>query len=105
MKRSRAAQELEDFCVELRRVRSHYTYNDYNNTNVGLVISPTLDSQHDKSLSVKLVIECNPLSQQSVSFTCNVDTSVEHIISHVICTLVEDASQVLSTLLCCVCIL
>jgi hypothetical protein len=91
-RKCRANEELDNYVNQLVVLRRQYKYNDYI-ANSGLVISPTLDSRHDNSLSVKLVIETQ-LSVQPISFTCNVDTSVEHIISHVICTLVEDASNV-----------
>ncbi|CAG2104915.1 unnamed protein product, partial [Medioppia subpectinata] len=91
-RKCRANEELDNFFKQLVVLRRQYRHDDYI-ANSGLVISPTLDAQHDKSLSVKLVIETQ-LSPQPVSFTCNVDTSVEHIICHVICTLVEDASNV-----------
>ena len=92
VKPNRANEELNNFCTQLVRLRRQYKYNDYI-ANIGLVISPTLDLQHDNSLSVKLIIETE-LKPQPISFTCNVNTSVEHIISHVICTLVEDATDV-----------
>ncbi|XP_054153731.1 phosphatidylinositol 4-phosphate 3-kinase C2 domain-containing subunit alpha-like [Oppia nitens] len=91
-KKCRSNEELDNFSTQLIALRQQFKYNDYI-SNSGLVISPTLDSQRDTSLSVKLIIETQ-LSQQPVSFTCNVETSIEHIISHVICTLVEDASNV-----------
>lgn len=91
-KKCKANEELQSFTSKLIELRMQCPYNDYN-ANVGMVISPTLESQHDESLSVKLVIETK-LSPQPVSFTCNVNTSVEHIISHVICALVDDASKV-----------
>ena len=105
-KKTRANEEQIDFSNKIRDLRSQFISNDFIG-NVGIVISPTLESQRDHSLSVKLVIETNELNfhnqdnqneslrnGQSISFTCNVDTSIEHIVSHVICTLVEDASQV-----------
>ncbi|CAG2116340.1 unnamed protein product, partial [Medioppia subpectinata] len=70
-RKGRANEELDNFFKQLVVLRRQYRHDDYI-ANSGLVISPTLDAQHDKSLSVKLVIETQ-LSPQPVSFTCNVD--------------------------------
>ncbi|XP_023217148.1 phosphatidylinositol 4-phosphate 3-kinase C2 domain-containing subunit alpha-like [Centruroides sculpturatus] len=83
--------EIQDFCTRLIVLRSEFPYDDYH-TNVGLVISPSIDSYREDTLSIKLVIH-STISDQPVSFTCDVNTSVEHIISHAICTIFDNISN------------
>lgn len=83
--------EIQDFCDKLIRLRSEFPYDDYH-SNVGLVISPSIDSYREDTLSIKLVIHSTILDQP-VSFTCDVNTSIEHIISHAICTIFDNISN------------
>lgn len=86
------SKELELFCAKLKNLRSEFSFDDHV-TNVGLVISPTLDSYQEDSLSIKLIIT-SINSERPVSFTCDVNTSVEHIISHSVCTIFDDTSSI-----------
>ncbi|XP_054714690.1 phosphatidylinositol 4-phosphate 3-kinase C2 domain-containing subunit alpha-like [Uloborus diversus] len=85
-------KEITCFCDKLKALRKEFSYDDHV-TNPGLVISPTLDSYQDDSLSIKLIIN-SINSERPVSFTCDVNTSIEHIISHTVCTIFDDASSI-----------
>ena len=88
----RSCDELEDFVAWFKDLRSGYEFTDVK-TNAGLVVSSKLETQRDDSLSVKLVIgSC--FSESPVMFTCNVNTSIEHIISHVVCCLVDEVANI-----------
>lgn len=86
------SSELDLFCAKLKNLRSGFSYDDYV-TNAGLVISPTLDSHQEDSLSIKLIIN-SINSERPVSFTCDVSTTVEHIISHSVCSIFDDTSSI-----------
>ncbi|RWS05589.1 phosphatidylinositol 4-phosphate 3-kinase C2 domain-containing subunit alpha-like protein [Dinothrombium tinctorium] len=88
----RSNPEMIHFAEKLRSVRLEFKHNNIS-SNVGVVISQMLESQGDNSLSVKLVIETN-LSSTPVIFTCNVNTSVEHVICHTVCSIFDDVSSV-----------
>ncbi|KAI1309469.1 Phosphatidylinositol 4-phosphate 3-kinase C2 domain-containing subunit alpha [Halotydeus destructor] len=85
-------KELANFHQKMLSVRKNYPF-DRLNTNSGLVISPILTSQRDNSLSVKLVITTN-LQEAPICFTCNVNTTIEHVVSHVVCAIIDDVSKV-----------
>ena len=91
-KESRADKELNHFASKLCQIRSSFNHAD-TSTNLGYVISSTLHCNRDDSLSVKLKIETN-LLDTPIMFTCNVNTSVEHVICHAVCTIFEDSSKV-----------
>ncbi|XP_013780089.1 phosphatidylinositol 4-phosphate 3-kinase C2 domain-containing subunit alpha-like [Limulus polyphemus] len=83
--------ELITFCAELKQLRSEFTYNDHN-TNEGLVISAVLENKHNSSYNVKLEI-CSELYVGPISFTCDMGTSIEHVISHVVCSIFGDVTD------------
>lgn len=89
---SRSCDSLDVFERKLRLLRSRFKYND-NKTNTGLVISPIIEAQFNDTLSVKLIISSSQ-AKPPVIFTSNVNTTIEHIISQIVCALYEDASQV-----------
>ncbi|UYV78900.1 PIK3C2A [Cordylochernes scorpioides] len=84
--------EIRTFCEKLKKLRSEFPHND-NSTNTGLVISPTLDNYRQDSLSIQLSINTN-FSTKPISFTCDIKTSIEHIISHVVCSLIDNVSDI-----------
>ncbi|RWS31604.1 phosphatidylinositol 4-phosphate 3-kinase C2 domain-containing subunit alpha-like protein [Leptotrombidium deliense] len=88
----RSNKEMLSFTDKLRSLRSRFKYND-SSTNVGVVVSQMLESQRDNSLSVKLAIETSFVTTP-VIFTCNVNTSVEHVICHTVCSIIDDVSSV-----------
>lgn len=89
-KKENCSKEFDLFCAKLKKLRIEFSYDDHI-TNAGLVISPTLDSYQENSLSIKLIIN-SINSERPVSFTCDVNTSVEHIISHTVCSIFDNAT-------------
>ncbi|GFY57943.1 phosphatidylinositol 4-phosphate 3-kinase C2 domain-containing subunit alpha [Trichonephila inaurata madagascariensis] len=85
------SKEFEAFFAKLKKLRMEFPFDDHV-TNAGLVISPSLDSSQEDSLSIKLIIS-SINSERPVSFTCDVNTSVEHIISHTVCSIFDNASS------------
>uniref|UniRef100_A0A224Z520 Phosphatidylinositol-4-phosphate 3-kinase n=1 Tax=Rhipicephalus zambeziensis TaxID=60191 RepID=A0A224Z520_9ACAR len=84
-------EEIEAFWAKAKQLRSEFTFYDHH-TNAGLVISPTLKNKWGKSLSIKLEIT-NSFSERPFCFTCDVGTSVEHVISNTVCSLKDDLSD------------
>lgn len=84
----RSGNDLIRFTNKLKTLRSEFSFKDAR-TNSGLVLSPTLYSLRDDSLSVKLIIESS-LASDPITFTCNIKTTIEHLISHAVCSLFED---------------
>lgn len=84
-----ANEEIVNFKRKLIKLRSKYKASD-KKTNPGFVISSRLNSPKDTCLSVKLVI--NSHFAQPVCFTCNVNTSIEHVICHVVCSIFDSST-------------
>ncbi|GAB6033726.1 hypothetical protein CHUAL_013838 [Chamberlinius hualienensis] len=85
-------QELTYFKDSLVSLRRRFTSDDHL-TNVGMVISSTLDSLHEGSISVKLAIY-SVYTEKPVCFACDVTTSVEHVISQFMCSIYDDISNI-----------
>ncbi|XP_031713793.1 phosphatidylinositol 4-phosphate 3-kinase C2 domain-containing subunit alpha [Anarrhichthys ocellatus] len=91
------AQSLEviAFCEDVAALRSKFPHGDMS-TNPGFVLSPVItqrDSGGDSSCSVKVSIEISE-SQQPVTFTCDVSSPVELLISQTLCWVHDDLDQV-----------
>nr|XP_019934575.1 PREDICTED: phosphatidylinositol 4-phosphate 3-kinase C2 domain-containing subunit alpha [Paralichthys olivaceus]XP_019934576.1 PREDICTED: phosphatidylinositol 4-phosphate 3-kinase C2 domain-containing subunit alpha [Paralichthys olivaceus] len=91
------AQNLEvvAFCEDVTILRSKFPHGDIS-TNPGFVLSPVItqrDSGGDNSCSVKVSIEISE-SQQPVTFTCDVSSPVELLISQTLCWVHDDLDQV-----------
>ncbi|XP_070686235.1 phosphatidylinositol 4-phosphate 3-kinase C2 domain-containing subunit alpha [Pempheris klunzingeri] len=91
------AQDLEvvAFCEDVATLRSEFPHDDMS-TNPGYVLSPVItqrDSGGDNSCSVKVSIEISE-SQQPVTFTCDVSSPVELLISQTLCWVHDDLDQV-----------
>ncbi|XP_069551537.1 phosphatidylinositol 4-phosphate 3-kinase C2 domain-containing subunit alpha [Brachyistius frenatus] len=91
------AQNLEivAFCEDVATLRSKFPHGDIA-TNPGFVLSPVItqrDSGGDNSCSVKVSIEISE-SQQPVTFTCDVSSPVELLISQTLCWVHDDLDQV-----------
>ncbi|XP_076347467.1 phosphatidylinositol-4-phosphate 3-kinase catalytic subunit Pi3K68D isoform X1 [Tachypleus tridentatus] len=84
--------ELNQFCDELKQLRSEFPSDDHN-TNEGLVISATLENKQYNSYSIKLEIS-SEYSVRPITFTCDTGTSIEHIISHVVCSTFDDLKDI-----------
>ncbi|XP_054631671.1 phosphatidylinositol 4-phosphate 3-kinase C2 domain-containing subunit alpha [Dunckerocampus dactyliophorus] len=90
------AQNLEvvAFCKDVASLRSKFPHGDMA-TNPGYVLSPVIpqrDPGGDTS-SVKVSIEISD-SQQPVTFTCDVNSPVELLISQTLCWVHDDLNQV-----------
>ncbi|KAM6927143.1 phosphatidylinositol 4-phosphate 3-kinase C2 domain-containing subunit alpha [Lycodopsis pacificus] len=91
------AQSLEviAFCEDVAALRSKFPHGDVS-TNPGFVLSPVItqrDGGGDSSCSVKVSIEISE-SQQPVTFTCDVSSPVELLISQTLCWVHDDLDQV-----------
>ncbi|XP_076588392.1 phosphatidylinositol 4-phosphate 3-kinase C2 domain-containing subunit alpha [Chaetodon auriga] len=91
------AQNLEvvAFCEDVATLRSKFPHGDMS-TNPGFVLSPVItqrDAGGDNSCSVKVSIEISD-SQQPVTFTCDVSSPVELLISQTLCWVHDDLDQV-----------
>ncbi|XP_041794482.1 phosphatidylinositol 4-phosphate 3-kinase C2 domain-containing subunit alpha [Chelmon rostratus] len=91
------AQDLEvvAFCEDVATLRSKFPHGDMS-TNPGYVLSPVItqrDTGGDNSCSVKVSIEISE-SQQPVTFTCDVSSPVELLISQTLCWVHDDLDQV-----------
>ncbi|XP_068168254.1 phosphatidylinositol 4-phosphate 3-kinase C2 domain-containing subunit alpha [Antennarius striatus] len=91
------AQDLEvvAFCEDVAALRSRFPHGDMS-TNPGYVLSPVItqrDCGGDSSCSVKVSIEISE-SQQPVTFTCDVNSPVELLISQTLCWIHDDLDQV-----------
>uniref|UniRef100_A0A3P9NBZ2 Phosphatidylinositol 4-phosphate 3-kinase C2 domain-containing subunit alpha n=1 Tax=Poecilia reticulata TaxID=8081 RepID=A0A3P9NBZ2_POERE len=76
-------------------LRSRFPHDDIG-TNPGFVLSPVIaqrESGPDNNCSVKVSIEI-PESQQPVTFTCDVSSPVELLISQTLCWVHDDLDQV-----------
>ncbi|KAK3877587.1 hypothetical protein Pcinc_017702 [Petrolisthes cinctipes] len=79
-----ADDEAKAFWESIKKRRGEYTWNDHIG-NPGLLHSACLEGNVDPTLSVKLTVHYQ--DKKSVSFTCNLDSSVEHVVMHTVCTL------------------
>lgn len=86
------SEDIEHFWAKVKQLRSEFTYDDHH-TNAGLVISPTLENKWEEHLSIKLEITTE-FADRPFCFTCDVGTSIEHIISNTICSLRDDLSDI-----------
>ncbi|KAM3869665.1 phosphatidylinositol 4-phosphate 3-kinase C2 domain-containing subunit alpha [Diretmus argenteus] len=91
------AQNLEvvAFCEDVSTLRSRFPHCDVS-TNPGYVLSPVItqkDGGGDSGCSVKVSIEISE-SQQPVTFTCDVSSPVELLISQTLCWVHDDLDQV-----------
>ncbi|XP_015112954.1 phosphatidylinositol 4-phosphate 3-kinase C2 domain-containing subunit beta [Diachasma alloeum] len=85
--------DLKAFHQMIKSVRSEFLFNDPS-TNVGHVTSPMMESLYPEGTSIKLVVHPqlpdSSDSLPSISFTCDVTCSVEHVIFNVACSLEEE---------------
>ncbi|CAB3363263.1 Hypothetical predicted protein [Cloeon dipterum] len=79
---------LRSFHEMVKNLRGEFKHDDLC-TNVGLVISPTIESYYAPGTSIKLIVRRNN-NKDPVTFTCDVSSTVEHVILHVVCELDGD---------------
>lgn len=84
------SSDLRAFHAMVLDLRAEHLHDDLY-TNTGLVTSATIESHYSEGTSIKLVVHSlNGKSSQPVTFTCDVDSTVEHVILHVMCELEGD---------------
>lgn len=84
------SSDLRAFHAMVLALRAEHLHDDLY-TNTGLVTSSTIESHYSDGTSIKLVVHSlNGKSSQPVIFTCDVDSTVEHVILHVMCELEGD---------------
>lgn len=88
--------DLKAFHCMIKNVRSEFSY-DNTSTNNGYIISPMMENVYQDDTSIKIVVhpqlpDSND-SVQSISFTCDVNCTIEHVILNVACSL-EDENTV-----------
>lgn len=90
-KHQRSGQELVLLTNKIKSFRAQYKHHDLK-TNSGLVYSPTLYSSKVRDMSVKIIIT-SPITSEPINFTCSVSTTVEHLISHAVCSMFENLKE------------
>ncbi|XP_011297544.1 phosphatidylinositol 4-phosphate 3-kinase C2 domain-containing subunit beta isoform X2 [Fopius arisanus] len=94
--------DLKAFHQMIKSVRSEFLFNDPS-TNMGYVTSPMMENLYPEGTSIKLVVHPqlpdSTDSLPSISFTCDVTCSVEHVIFNVACSL-EDEDTVIAEKYC-----
>ncbi|XP_054004897.1 phosphatidylinositol 4-phosphate 3-kinase C2 domain-containing subunit beta isoform X1 [Hylaeus anthracinus] len=85
--------DLKAFHEMMKSVRSDFPFNDPS-TNIGHVISPMMENLYPNGTSIKLVVHPQLIDSDdntpSISFTCDVNCSVEHVILNVACSLEDE---------------
>ena len=81
-------KEVQAFVDMVTTVRSQYKHN-VEKTNMGLIISPKIKSTYPAKTSIKVIVRYDRCltKENMVTFTCDVSTSVVHIIFTVIAEL------------------
>ncbi|KAG9330249.1 hypothetical protein JZ751_026011 [Albula glossodonta] len=86
-------QEIVAFCEDIAELRSKFPYDNLG-TNPGYVLSPVIPQRGLAGDSgVKVSIEISD-SQEPVTFTCDVSSPVELLITQALCWVHDDLSQV-----------
>ncbi|KAJ1529587.1 hypothetical protein ONE63_006357 [Megalurothrips usitatus] len=83
--------DLRAFHKMVLALRAEHQHDDIY-TNTGLVTASSIESHYSEGTSIKLVVRSLKENSQPVIFTCDVDSTVEHVILHVICELEGDVS-------------
>ncbi|XP_071564109.1 phosphatidylinositol 4-phosphate 3-kinase C2 domain-containing subunit beta isoform X3 [Temnothorax nylanderi] len=86
--------DLKAFHNMMKSIRSEFPFNNPS-TNIGYVVSPIMENLYPDGTSIKLVVHPQLLNNDkdpvsSITFTCNVNCSVEHVILNVACSLEDE---------------
>ncbi|XP_064480154.1 phosphatidylinositol 4-phosphate 3-kinase C2 domain-containing subunit alpha-like [Ornithodoros turicata] len=87
-----ANDDTDSFWTKVKHLRSEFLHEDHH-TNIGLVVSPTIENKWEEHISIKLDI-MTEFSDRSFCFTCSISTSIEHIISNTICSFKDDLEDI-----------
>ena len=91
---NRSCDRIEQFADQLRAVRREFSHKD-DKSNTGIVYSPILERRATGRIDVEVIVDCNILNRpDQIVMTCDISTSIDHIISHVLCSLLDDFSNV-----------
>ncbi|XP_054261584.1 phosphatidylinositol 4-phosphate 3-kinase C2 domain-containing subunit beta-like [Macrosteles quadrilineatus] len=82
--------DLVAFHTMVKALRAEFVHSDPY-TNVGLVISPLIESSYLQGTSVKLTIHC-PDKEQPLTFTSDVSCSIDLVMEQIICGLLDAGS-------------
>lgn len=87
--------DLRAFYEMIKSVRSEFPFNNPS-TNIGHIISPMMENLYPEGTSIKLVVHPQLIDSDentpSISFTCDVNCSVEHVILNVACSLEDEGT-------------
>ncbi|XP_066278621.1 phosphatidylinositol 4-phosphate 3-kinase C2 domain-containing subunit beta-like [Branchiostoma lanceolatum] len=87
-------EEASIFAQVVSRLRMEYKY-DHATTNPGHLVSPILRYQHCREDStLKVIIHTLQQNSEPVTFTCDVETSVSHLVSQAVVSLLDDDTDV-----------
>ncbi|XP_050441435.1 phosphatidylinositol 4-phosphate 3-kinase C2 domain-containing subunit beta isoform X2 [Adelges cooleyi] len=79
------------FHAMVKQIRKKFVYTDLS-TNAGIIVCSKFENNLHETTSTKFIVHCEPIRSTPIIFTCDVGSSVEHVISQVICELeLEDA--------------
>ncbi|XP_012259521.2 phosphatidylinositol 4-phosphate 3-kinase C2 domain-containing subunit beta isoform X3 [Athalia rosae] len=86
--------DLKAFHQMIKSVRSEFPFNNPS-TNIGHIVSSMMENMYPDGTSIKIVVHPQiPTDSEGpiapISFTCDVNCSVEHVILNVACTLDDD---------------
>lgn len=90
-KHQRSNLELALLTNHIKSFRAKFKFSD-EQTNPGIIFSPTLNSPKIRDTSVKITIT-SPLALEPINFTCNASTTVEHLVSHAVCSMFDNLHQ------------
>lgn len=85
-------KDIESFWAKVKHLRSEFLHDDHH-TNTGLVVSPTLENKWEEHLSIRLDVT-SEFSERPFCFTCDVGTSIEHVISNTVCSFKDDLEDI-----------
>ncbi|CAH1258936.1 PIK3C2B [Branchiostoma lanceolatum] len=87
-------EEASIFAQVVSKLRMEYKY-DHATTNPGHLVSPILRYQHCREDStLKVIIHTLQQNSEPVTFTCDVETSVSHLVSQAVVSLLDDDTDV-----------
>ncbi|XP_026313861.1 phosphatidylinositol 4-phosphate 3-kinase C2 domain-containing subunit alpha isoform X2 [Hyposmocoma kahamanoa] len=86
--------EYKAFLNMVLDVRKKYVYSD-ENTNPGHVIAARSGGRYPPNTSIKMLVH-HAHSDEPITFTSDVESTVEHVILQIVCSLEEDAREDIS---------